>query len=87
MVLVLLAIPLGLPVPSQVSRVLACLVVHVPATLPVSCTVGELCTAESNESQNGCHIRGSPENTGRVSFGNRLTGSLAGLKSVNTGVS
>ena len=39
MVLVLLAVPLGLPVPSQVSRVLACLVVRVPAMLPVSCTV------------------------------------------------
>ena len=37
--LVLLAIPRGLPVPSQVSCVLACLVVRVPATLPVSCTV------------------------------------------------
>ena len=39
MVLVLLAAPLGLPVPSQVSRVLACLVVRIPVTLPVSCTV------------------------------------------------
>jgi len=29
----------GLPVPSQVSRVLACLVMRVPATLPVSYTV------------------------------------------------
>ena len=37
--LVLLAIPRGLPVPSRVSRVLACLVVRVHATLPVSCTV------------------------------------------------
>ena len=35
----LLAIPRRLPVPSRVSRMLACLVVRVPATLPVSCTV------------------------------------------------
>ena len=34
----LLAIPRGLPVPSQVSCVLACLVVRVPAMLPVSFT-------------------------------------------------
>jgi len=37
--LVLLAIPRSVPAPSLVSRVLACLVVCVPATLPVSCTV------------------------------------------------
>jgi len=36
--LVLLENPQSLPVPSRVSCVLACLVMHVPATLPVSCT-------------------------------------------------
>ena len=35
----LLAITRRLPVPSRVSLVLECLVVRVPATLPVSCTV------------------------------------------------
>ena len=37
--LVLLTIPRSIPAPFQVSHVLACLVMRVPAMLPVSCTV------------------------------------------------
>jgi len=40
--LILLAIPRSIPAPSQVSRVLASLVMRVPATLPVSCIVHTL---------------------------------------------
>ena len=31
------------------------------------------CTADSKESQDVCQVNGSPSNTGRVSFGRRLT--------------
>jgi len=43
-ILVLLENSQSLPTPSQVSHVLAYLVVRVPATLPVSCTVYTLHT-------------------------------------------
>ena len=38
-ILVLLAIPRSVPASLRVSHVLTCLVVRVPAMLPVSCTV------------------------------------------------
>jgi len=39
-IMVLIENPRSLPILSRVSCMLTCLVVHVPTTLPVSCTVG-----------------------------------------------
>ena len=39
---VLLENPQSLPIPSRVSCVLVCLLMRVPAMLPVSCTVGSV---------------------------------------------